>query len=391
MIAVKEAKKLIEDNIKVLPPRRVSLSGATNKVLAKAVTSQIEVPSFDNSAMDGYALQLDEFLNSYKITEEIPAGDGRNLSIETGCAARIFTGAVVPANIDTVIPQELVRRKGDYIEFDPEDINRGANIRKQGAQTRKGEVIAESGTLLTPGAIGLLASVGVDEVWIYPPPSVGVLVTGSELVSLGEKLQKGQIYDSNSHVIKAYLQSLTVVDLHTSHSVDNLEALRAKVDQFLNECDILIISGGISVGDYDFVYDCLEEAGVEKLFYKVKQRPGKPFYTGIRNGKFVFALPGNPGSVVSCLNQYIKPCIRSQMGFAKAWEADNILPLSASFPKKKGLTYFVKGQTDGGEVKALSGQQSFNMKAFQEANCFAEMEEGTDMVKDGSPVKIYYW
>jgi len=153
---------------------------------------------------------------------------------------------------------------------------------------------------------------------------------------------------------------------------------------------VLLLSGGISVGDYDFVKECLEQAGVKELFYKVKQRPGKPFFAGVKGDKYIFALPGNPASVLSCFQQYVRPALKYMMGQDNVWEPDEMLELAEDVTKKTGFTFFMKARREHGKVRVLSGQQSFNLFAFNEADCLVELEEESELIESGSMVKVYW-
>lgn len=390
MITVTEAKKLLSEHSKKGKISQVKLNESLGLVLAEDISSPMDVPSFDNSAMDGYAVQFDENVQEWEIETEIQAGDTSQKEISTNKAARIFTGAKMPKGADTVIPQELVETSGkNKISYSQDKIKTGSNVRLQGSQCNKGDLILERGQRVGAAQIGLLASVGVARLKVYLPSKVAYIVTGDELKEVGEPLTEGEIYNSNGPMLKALLSETGIQNCSEFSTKDNKESLQRAVNKALEEYDVLILSGGISVGDYDFVKECLEFAGVNELFYKVKQRPGRPMYAGKKDDKWVFALPGNPASAHNCFVQYVRPCLKRIMGQDIAFKSEKLLPLLEDTKKKFGLTFFLKGKKIDGKVKVLSGQQSFNMQAFITADCLVELPEETDLVERGSEVVVY--
>lgn len=390
MISVKEAKEILAQNCERGKSREVKLSKSLGRVLAEEVHSPMDVPSFNNSAMDGYAMQFGTTSNIWKVTGIVQAGDTSAMEVGPGEAVRIFTGAKMPQGADTVIQQELIEKREDNsIFYDAEKIETGSNVRLKGSQCRKGERILQKGIKITPGMIGLLASVGVSKVTIFSPPSVACIITGNELKEVGEGLTEGEIYNSNGPMLEALLQQTGIEKVTTFRAVDDKESLQQTINKALAANDVLLLSGGISVGDYDFVKECLENAGVKELFYKIKQRPGKPFFAGKKDKKWIFALPGNPASVLSCFIQCIKPCLRTMLGEEQVWQPDLELPLAEDVHKKFGFTFFMKGKKEDEKVTLLTGQQSFNLQAFSTADCLVELEEEEEVVEKGTMVKVY--
>ncbi|HSJ66048.1 MAG TPA: molybdopterin molybdotransferase MoeA [Anditalea sp.] len=391
MISVKEAKTILSTNIPKSPTQKVSLETSVGFILAADIHSPIEVPLFDNSAMDGYALSIENPKGSWEVTHTIQAGETNLPEIAGNKAARIFTGAPVPKGTDTVIQQEVINRDGDRITFDLEGFTKGQNIRLKGSQNKVGDLLVQSASLITPGTIGLLASVGIAEVEIYKAPSVAIIITGNEIKDVGTELKFGEIYNSNGPVLKAYLSILGIKEIKTYKAADEPEALQATIEEALAGYDVVLFSGGISVGDYDFVKSGLEKAGVKELFYKIRQRPGKPLFAGMKERKLIFALPGNPASVMTCFNQYVKPSLLQMLGHSNAWQPTARLTLSHDFSKKGGLTFFMKALMKDNEVSTLTGQESFNQLSFGISNCFAEFPEDTEEVAAGTVVDVYTW
>lgn len=391
MISVKEAKAILSANIPKSPVEKVSLENAVGFILAGDIHSPIEVPLFANSAMDGYALSIHNPRGNWEVTHTIQAGETDLPEIAENKAARIFTGAPVPKGTDTVIQQEVIERDGNHITFDQSNFKKGANIRRKGSQNKVGDLLVKNGSLITPGTIGLLASVGIAEIKVYKAPSVAIIITGNEIKDVGTTLKFGEIYNSNGPVLKAYLSTLGIKDIKTFKAADEPDALQATIEEALAGFDVVLLSGGISVGDYDFVKKGLEKAGVSELFYKIRQRPGKPLYAGMKEKKLIFALPGNPASVMTCFNQYVKPSLLQLLGHSNTWLPTASLTLSHHFSKTGGLTFFMKALMKGKEVRPLTGQESFNQLSFGVSNCFAEFPEDTEEIAAGTVVDVYAW
>ena len=392
MISVKEAKKILSDNLERGAMTNCSLQESLGRILAVSVVSPIDVPSFDNSAMDGYAMAFDGKENEWQVISKVQAGDTSVAPLNPWQAARIFTGAKIPGGADTVIPQEMVEldKDANIVCYSGEKIRKGSNVRIKGAQCREGDLLVNTGTLITPAVIGLLASVGIGEVQVFDTPSVACIITGNELKEVGQELKEGEIYNSNGPMLEACLRQLGISKTVVLRAVDDKSKLQRLINGALDKHEVLILSGGISVGDYDFVKECLEKAGVEQLFYKVKQRPGKPFYAGSKDGKYLFALPGNPASVFSCFHQFVRPSLKYMMGHGQVWEPDAVLELTEEVKKKAGFSFFMKARREDGKVRVLGGQQSFNLLAFNEADALVELEEDAELIKKGTPVKVYF-
>ncbi|MCH6232900.1 molybdopterin molybdotransferase MoeA [Cognataquiflexum rubidum] len=393
MISVSEAKKTLQDNLISGKTILLDMDKASGLVLSKDIFSPIDIPFFNNSAMDGYAIcwQKDNNLRRLLSQSKSKAGDMQELVLGENEAIRIFTGAPVPSGADTIIPQEYVKIEEGQLIFDSEKFRKGANFRGKGAQNKAGDLIAKKGSSISPGMIGLLASVGISQVPVHAAPTVGIILTGDELEEAGNPLGFGKVYDANGPVMKSYLQNLGVKEIQIGKAIDEPEKLQEKINEYLDNYDILILSGGISVGDYDYVKEGLRQAGVQELFYKVKQKPGKPLFVGQKKNQWIFALPGNPASTLTCFNQYVKPCIEAWMGRTEVWNPTGSYPLANKFEKNGALTFFLKAKLENGEVTVLPGQESFNLISYGTANCIAEIGEEVDFLEAGTKVNIYEW
>jgi molybdopterin molybdotransferase len=252
-------------------------------------------------------------------------------------------------------------------------------------------LILPEGTRITPGTLGLLASLGIEEVSVFAAPQVSIILTGDEVVELGQALQPGQIYNANGPALLGYLSQLGISDVKVYKVKDDSAEVIRVIGEALASADVLLLTGGISVGDYDFVKEGLAENGVETLFYKVKQKPGKPLLAGIKGDKLIFALPGNPASVLTCFMQYVKPSLGQWMGNPAAWEQSISYPLAANWQKQAKLTVFLKARLVAGQVEVLPGQESFNLLSFGLADGLVEVGEQLFEVEAGTALPFYPW
>lgn len=388
MISVEEAKKIIFDEIDLSQKKTIFLENIVGKILAEDIFSPIDVPSFDNSAMDGYALFFEENCQFWEIIDTVQAGNVPTFDLKKGQACRIFTGAMLPKGADTVLQQEVIQKEGNKIFYNENKLKTNANVRKKGSQCQKGQLLIPKNTLLNTGAVALLASVGMTEISVFDSPSVAIIVTGNELQSLGKALETGQIYDSNSYFLKVSLQKLGI-EPAIFWIEDNATVLEQKIMECLEKYDFLVLTGGISVGDYDFVKNSLQKNHVKELFYKVKQKPAKPLFVGKKGKKWVFALPGNPASVATCFSIYLRPCLLAQMGHQNSFLPHAVLPLATDFEKKVGLSHFLKVKIVNQEVHILEGQESFNLISYPQTTHLALINENIGLQKKGSLVELF--
>ena len=307
MVSVNEAKNIIKHQISSLDSITLNLDDAIGYAVAEDIISPINVPSFIQSSMDGYAFAFDDLKStpSLTITDIIQAGDASSNKIRKNQAVRIFTGAPLPEGADTVLMQEKAKVEGNKLFVLDEKLQKGTNARSIGADIQEGAIAVMKGSVLNPGAIGLLASLGITQVLVVRKPTINIILTGNELQDIGKPLSSGQIYESNSHTLKAGLSKVGIKEINFLKVADNLESVTGAIKESLNKFDLTILTGGISVGDFDFVLEACQQNNVEQLFHKVKQKPGKPLYIGKKDAKIVCALPGNPASVLSCFNHYI--------------------------------------------------------------------------------------
>lgn len=390
MISVSEAKRVIANE--TFEPRHetTGLREAVGAVLARAVIAPEDVPTFPQSSMDGYAIRFRDVRTpgGLVITAEVPAGKQEKVFLSQGQAARIFTGAPLPEGADTVIMQELTEVANGRLTILDQRLSPGSHMRLRGAEIQKGELAMEVDTILSPGAIGFLAAIGISEVTVFSNPSVGIVVTGDELRQPGEALLPGQVYDASSAMLLGALHQMDIRDVHTYPAKDSLEAVKAGLMSALDANDVVLISGGVSVGDYDFAVPAAEALGVCQLFHKVSQKPGKPLYFGRKDAKAVFGLPGNPSSALSCFYEYVWPVLRRLCGKPAALTTLQV-PLARDYEKTNGLTQFLKGYYQNREVEPLFGQESFRLRSFALANCLIQLTESRNTLRKGDLVEIH--
>lgn len=391
MITVEAAKKLIDEHINCEQTELRTLSLCNGYYTAVSINAPIDSPPFAQSAMDGYAFKYSDLLHSNKFELQgiIQAGETKSFTIEPQKCFRIFTGAPVPNGSDTVIMQEHCETENNFIHFMNETITVGANVRPLGSQVHANEEILKIGTRLTPGSIGFLATLGIKEIEVYSKPRVSLLITGSELVKAGEILEFGQIYESNSSMLQAALTEGGIECKRIYFSKDDLNDTIQSITEALHGTDFLLITGGISVGDYDFVQEALKKNEVSTVFYKLKQKPGKPLYFGRKNNTYIFALPGNPASVLTCFYEYVVPAIRKFSSGIFAISNKQKKQLLHDYTKKGNLTHYLKAHSTSDGVVILGAQESYKLNSFTEANCLVMIEEERNELKKGDMVEAH--
>ncbi|MFN3940086.1 MAG: molybdopterin molybdotransferase MoeA, partial [Chitinophagales bacterium] len=308
MISVSQAVSIIQDHLKGRIIESAPVANVFRHVLATDIISPINLPPFDNSAMDGYAIQYADLNKGpLEVIDSIAAGDNKNAAVTPGKAARIFTGAKMPAGADTVVMQEHVQVNDNKITIHNTEIQKGSNVRLKGVQIQRGEIALHTNTILNPAAIGFIASMGIQSVEVFRKPKIKILVTGNELLQAGEMLQDGKIFESNAVMLQAALHDIGIAIDAVYYIKDDKAALIQHLEKLHADCDVIIITGGVSVGDHDIVNQSKANAHFTTFFHKVKQKPGKPFLFGQYRNTTVFGLPGNPAAVLSCYYVYILP------------------------------------------------------------------------------------
>ena len=390
MISVAAAKQIVIEHVPSPEARPVLVKDAAGLTLADDVYATQDIPPFPQSSMDGYAFAFNDWQTNkhLKITGESAAGTDQLPALDDKSAMRIFTGAPLPAGADTVVMQEKTNLLNDELIIADEALQRGVNVRPKGSEIHSGSLALQKETVLTPAAIGFLAGIGISEVNAYPSPDITIVITGNELQQPGKPLQYGQVYESNSFALQAALKQLQIDRVRISYAKDDPEVVTDALRKGLEESDIVLFTGGISAGDYDFVLAATNACGVQQLFHKVKQRPGKPLYFGKKDNKLVFGLPGNPSSVLSCFYQYVVPALEIFLRRKHLIQTIRC-PLAKTFQKNTGLTHFLKGKYDGKTATVLNAQESYRLSSFAVANCLIQIDEAVTSLDEGALVDIY--
>lgn len=386
MVSIEEAIKAVVNESKRLSREgSLSIENSGNAILSRDIFAPINMPPFRQSAMDGYALNLHPG-KTYSLIGEVKAGDNNRPELRAGEAIRIFTGAPVPVSANAVIMQEKVSVKDDKIvvEANPEKEH---NIRQMGEQVKHGDLALEKGTKLTPAAIGYLSSLGLTEVPVYEKASIAILTTGNELIEAGQPLIPGKIYESNSLMLKSALLQLGLNDVSIQKVGDHYLDTYYQIKALIDENDMVLITGGISVGDYDFVGKALKELAVEQIFYKVNQKPGKPLFFGKSEGALLFALPGNPAAALSCFYLYVYPAVQKMSGLDSELKRLNAVSTS-EFLKRGNRPQFLKAIYNNGKVAVLEGQSSAMLQTFAVANALVKMPGELEQIKVHDRVEV---
>ncbi|MBS1537357.1 MAG: molybdopterin molybdotransferase MoeA [Bacteroidetes bacterium] len=391
MISVQKAQEAVIEAMNLGNEINLPVAESLGYVVAQVVYSPLALPPFRQSGVDGYAFRFEDYKNGEEIQVigESSAGKSFLRQIEHNQAVRIFTGAEVPDGADTVVMQEKVTREGKALFINDQAITFAANVRPKGSHINSGDVALTRGSVITAGTIGFLASMGIREISVFSKPRVAIIITGNELRQAGEQLESGQIYESNAVCLQAALQAMRIKPTEILFAPDDEESIRSAFRRATTQADCVLITGGISVGDYDFVGKILREEQVSEIFYKVKQRPGKPLFVGKFGNVSVFALPGNPASVLTCFYEYALPALRTVMGYPSPFLQSLQLPLNRTITTIKGLTFFLKAATDFQTVTSLDGQPSYIMRSFSEANCFIVVPEDTVQIEAGEIVEVH--
>lgn len=397
MISVSEAREMVIANAGEGSTERVGVREAPGRVLREPIRAREDIPPFDNSAMDGYAVVSDDLSSvpaELKIVLDIEAGTPAGSPIEEGSCAKIMTGAPIPAGADAVVPVEWTNGFHDVggqvvVRRMPA---KGQNIRRAGEDVVAGTTIFEAGSTVRSSMVGTLASLGYDQLTVAVRPTVSIVATGSELVAVGEPLGPGRIRNSNGPALTALAESAGATVIHELVARDDFDETLAALERAA-EADIILVSGGVSVGSRDFVKEALDRLGARLLFWRVRQRPGKPLTFGSMSRSLVFGLPGNPVSSTVCFYQYVFPAIACMLGSS----TDRVLRaalLSGTLRKAPGLHHFIAGMTstddDGHLCVSPSGPQGSHVySSIAKGDCLIHLEESLESPPPiGSVVKI---
>ena len=395
-ITVVEALRRINAEHRLLPTERVPLSAALGRVLRERIIARESIPPFDNSGMDGFAVRMEDLAvvpARLRLDGDIPAGRNPESRIKPGGCIRIMTGAKVPPGTDAVVPVEWTTE----IEPGLVSINRcpkkGAYIRRAGQDVKEGASVISRGTQITPPVVGMIAAAGYQEIEVSGTPHVAVIVTGDELhLEANGPLPPAKIRDANGPGLVAQILDAGGSVTGPLVARDNPGSLIQAVETS-HDADVLVISGGVSVGTHDLVKDVLAKMGFRQSFWRVRQRPGGPMLFGRLGSQLVFGLPGNPVSAAVCLLCYVRPTLLTLMGAAQARPSFLCAELEFPVQKPAGLYHFVRGravrQADGQLLVQTTGPQASNLySSLQHANCLIHLPEDCVDPSGGEEVKI---
>ncbi len=394
MISVQEGQTHILAQVtSVTPPELVPVAHALGRVLADDLQAPFDVPPADNSAVDGYAVASGDVPAAGSATldviADLPAGSVFDGVVKPGQAVRIMTGAPMPAGADTVVPQELAERVGDAIKIPT--IAKGANVRLAGEDVRAGAVVVPSGSVLRPQELGLIASLGFPQVLVRQRVRVAILSTGDEVAEPGEPRKPGQIYDSNRFSLRGLVEETGGVAADFGIVPDIREELKARLLEAARAAEIVLTSGGVSVGIYDLVKDVLGEIGGID-FWQVAMQPGRPLAVGRIGGSLFFGLPGNPVASMLTFSLFVRPALWKLAGRREIFPVQFTAVAAEPMRKKAGRREFKRGILTlgprGWEVRTSGPQGSGILTSMVAANCLVILEEPRGDVKPGETVLV---
>ena len=393
MPTYEEARSCILDAINPLGVEKVEILESLGRVLAEDIFAPWDMPLWNNTAMDGYAVRAEDCSKpvSLKISGFLPAGENMATSIEPGTAIKILTGAPIPPGADAVVPFEETEESADTVSIKVA-VKVGDHIRFKGEDVKTGELIIPAGTVIRPYEISMLASFGKLFVPVYRKVRVAILSTGDELVEPGEALSPGKIVNSNALTVAAAVRQLGGEPVMLGIARDDKESLRKKLTEGLN-ADVLITSAGISAGDRDLVRAVLNELGVKLVFWKIDIKPGRPTAFSLRDGKPVFSLPGNPVSTMITFEEFVRPALLKMMGHAKVIKPFITATLKTAVKKKPGRVNFLRvglERQDGEYVAWSPGDQNTGiLKTMLLAGGIAVLPSGQGNLDAGEKIDVH--
>jgi len=397
MISVDEALNKILSHIQPLGFEKVSILDALGRVIAEDMIAPRDLPPYDNSGMDGYAVRHEDIRNAseknpvrLEVIEDLRAGFVSEKKVQKGQAIRIMTGAPIPKGADAVVPVEETER-GNGFAFILKTGFPGGYIRRAGEDVKKGDLVISAGDLIRPSEIGMLASMGRSFVSVCQRPSVAILCTGEELVDVGESLDGVKIVSSNSYTLAAQVKECGAIPIQLGIAKDRKDEIKEKVLQGFRS-DVFISSAGVSVGDYDFVRDVLKELDVEMIFWRVAMNPGKPVAFWMYDGKPAFSLPGNPVSSMITFEQFVRPSLLKMMGHRQIFRPVVEAALKEEIRKEPGKRHFIRAmvsfKNDGYFVTTTGPQGSGILRSMVKANGLIVIPEDQEIVRAGEKVKV---
>lgn len=388
MISVEEAKRLLLAHAPHGAAVERALGEANGHVLAQDVHAPHDHPLFDCSAVDGYAFAFGSNTAPYRIVGTVPAGSMLPFALRPGECARIFTGAALPAGADTAVMQELCGVDGDQLHLRDTRLQRGGNVRFRGEQLRAGTLALPRGSVLNAAAIGLLASLGVRRVDVVTRPHVALVITGDEFTQ-ADPPEPGRIFNSNDVMLQALLAEHGIGST-VIRAADDPARLRAALEEAIHTGDVVVTTGGASVGDHDLVMPVLREMDAMVHFHTVAQKPGKPMLYATCNTRPVVGLPGNPRAVLVLMHAYVLPLLRAMQGAADVWPRSAQLPLAEDLHVKGDRAEFRAALVRDGRVVLPPDEGSHMLRSLVGADALAYLPADIRAFRAGDPVEVHY-
>ena len=390
LLTLEEAQERVLERARPLPAEPVPIAEAGGRVTAEDVRALVDLPPFPSSAMDGFAVRAADLPAAVQIVGESAAGGPYEGRLEPGETVAISTGAVVPEGADAVVPVERVANQENKVVEIPFAPEPGAHIRPRGGDVAAGEVVVPAGARLTPARLAAAAAAGVAELRCARRPRVVVLATGSELVAPGQPLRPGQVYEANTLMLASSLAATGAAVLSEPPAADDEPALRAALERGL-AADVLVTSGGVSVGEHDLVRAVERELGVEEVFWRVSIKPGKPVAFGVRTDTLVFGLPGNPVSALVGCELFVKPALRALQGLAEPLARFEPGRLATGLWRNEERDEFVRARThadaDAVVLEPVVGQESHMIVRSGAADALVHVPRGNGELAAGTNVQ----
>jgi molybdopterin molybdotransferase len=393
-LSFESARKIILDNVTALPAEAVSLLEVVGRVLAEDIRAPWDMPRWDNSAMDGFAVRIEDCTPTAELLIDgyLPAGaSATGIEIKPGSAVKIMTGAPAPKGCSAIIPIEDTEVKDDRIIVS-KGVKPGDHLRIRGEDVQQNQLVIVAGSIVRPAEINMLASFGYQAVKVFKRPSVAILATGDELIEPGQEIGPGQIINSNDYSLAAAVREIGGEPLLLGIARDEKDSLTEKIKEGL-QADLLITTAGVSMGDRDLVCEVLQELGVERQFWKIDIKPGRPTAFGLKDSKPVFSLPGNPVSSMVTFEEFVRPALLKMMGHQRVIKPYVKAVMHDEVKKKVGRTQFlrVKLMKDGEQVIASSSgdQNTGILSTMLRADGIAVLPADCDVISAGEVINVH--
>jgi molybdopterin molybdotransferase len=398
-ISLEEAQSILTDKAMPTAEQNVYLLEAVGRVISKDIVAQENVPSFNRSPLDGYALLAEDTKTAapnrpvkLKIIEELSPGNIAKKKVVAGTTIKVMTGSAIPEGANAIIKYEDVIKEGQFISI-CSLLKPGANIVRAGEDISRGQVVITRGNPITPPMVGVLASLGYSTIPVYTKPKVAIITTGDEIIDLNEDLSKGKLRNSNLYCLAAYCQALGAEPIIIGNVADQVESVSQAIARGLSAADLILITGGVSVGDNDPVKEAIKATGARELFWKVTMKPGSPTLAAIKDKKIVIGLSGNPASAVIAFYLMVVPVIKRLCGYEKYMWSQIEAKLANEFSKPSPIRRFLRGKmlAEDGTVKVvLTGKQANGvLTSLVGCNVLVDVPAGTGAIEAGENIKGY--